>query len=201
MTHQIYKRIRRNEKGQGMVEFALVAILLMILVAGIAEYGTLLNDYLNLVDASREAVRYSSSFDPFSWDEEGHEGEVNPQFYEDTIRLTHEVLAPLTLDPDEGDDIIVSFFTVGDGIYIRYPDTTGYRWSSMQTSQLDDAEIQERLDSSAPPAGVLLVEIYYHYYQRLQLPLFTELIPDPIQVYAYAVMPLTAAEPEPTAVP
>ncbi len=201
MTHHLCKRMERSEKGQSLVEFTLVAILLMILVAGIAEYGTLLNDYLNLVDASREAVRYSASFDPFSWDEEGHEGEVNPQFYEDTIRLTHEVLAPLTLDPDEGDDIIVSFFTVGNGIYIRYPDTTGYRWASTQTSKLTDSMIQERLDSSAPPAGVLLVEIFYHYHQRLQLPLFTELIPDPIPVYVYAVMPLTAAEPEPTAVP
>ncbi|MFZ5818283.1 MAG: TadE/TadG family type IV pilus assembly protein [Chloroflexota bacterium] len=199
MTYHSCKRMKRSEKGQGLVEFSLVAILLMILVAGIAEYGTLLNDYLNLVDASREAVRYSSSFDPFA----GMEGEweENPQFYQDTIQLTHEVLAPLTLDSEEGDDIIVSFFTVGDGIYIRYPNTTGYRWSSTQTSQFTDAMIQERLQTGAQPAGVLLVEIFYHYHQRLQLPLFTELIPDPIPVYAYAMMPLAAAKPEDTPVP
>ncbi|MFZ5911278.1 MAG: TadE/TadG family type IV pilus assembly protein [Chloroflexota bacterium] len=196
MMHHLCKRMKRGEKGQSLVEFTLVAILLMILVAGIAEYGTLLNDYLNLVDASREAVRYSASFDPFADPPPGEV--VNPQFYEDTIRLTHEVLAPLTLDPEEDDDIIVSFFTVGDGIFERFPDTTGYRWASTQTSQFTNDEIRDRLQTGAPPAGVLLVEIFYHYHQRLQLPLFTELIPDPIPVYAYAIMPLTAAEPTPT---
>lgn len=192
---------RRAEKGQGLVEFSLVAILLMILVAGIAEYGTLLNEYLNLVDASREAVRYSASFDPFAWDEPGHDGEVNPSFYQQTFELTEQVLFPLVLDPAEGDDIVVTFFTVGDGIFLRYPNETGWRRHSNQTSQLSSANVQARLDSGAPPAGVLLVEIYYHYRQRLRLPLFTELIPDPIPVYAYAIMPLTAAEPEPTPVP
>lgn len=199
MMRHLHKRMERGEKGQSLVEFMLVAILLMILVAGIAEYGTLLNDYLNLVDASREAVRYSSSFDPFAGMENAWE--ENPQFYQDTITLTHEVLAPLTLDPAVGDDIIVSFFTVGDGIYIRYPNTTGYRWSSTQTSKFTDSMIQARLQAGAQPAGVLLVEIFYHYRQRLRLPLFTELIPDPIPVYAYAMMPLAAAKPEDTPVP
>jgi len=188
---------RPREKGQSMVEFALVAILLALLVAGIAEYGTLLNDYLNLVDASREAVRYSSSFDPFVPDT----GLEDPQFYEDTIRLTHEVLAPLTLHAEDGDDIIVSFFTVGDGLYVRYPNETGYRWSSTQTSKFTPEMIQARLQSGAPPAGVLLVEIFYHYHQRLRMPAFTALVGDPIEVYAYAMMPLAAAKPEDTPVP
>lgn len=199
MTHHLCARRKRGEKGQSMVEFALVAILLAILVAGIAEYGTLLNDYLNLVDASREAVRYSSSFDPF----EGSvsDWEANPQFYEDTIRLTQQVLAPLTLQATEEDDIIVSFFTVGDGIYIRYPNETGYRWSSTQTSRFTAAMIQSRLQSGAPPAGVLLVEIFYHYHHKLRMPVFMALVGDPIEVYSYAMMPLAAAKPEDTPVP
>jgi len=90
----------------------------------------------------------------------------------------------------------VSFFSIGDGIYIRYPNATGYRHYSNQTSAFSDADIQARLNPSAPPTGVLLVEIFYHYPQRLKLPLFTELIPDPIPVHSYAIMPLTAAEPE-----
>lgn len=199
MRFRIFLRKKGGAKGQSMVEFALVAILLAILVAGIAEYGNLLNEYLNLVDASREAVRYSSSFDPFegaasAW-------EVNPQFYEDTIRLTQQVLAPLTLQATEGDDIIVSFFTVGNGIYIRYPNETGYRWSSTQTSKFTAEMIQSRLQSGAPPAGVLLVEIFYHYHHKLRMPVFMALVGDPIEVYSYAMMPLAAAKPEDTPVP
>ena len=62
-----HSRIRANkiEKGQSFVELSLVVVFLMIFVAGIVEFGFLLNQYLNLVDASREAVRYSSDFDPF----------------------------------------------------------------------------------------------------------------------------------------
>ncbi len=56
---------RKSQKGQSFVELALVVVFLMIFVAGIVEFGFALNNYLNLVDASREAVRYSSNFDPF----------------------------------------------------------------------------------------------------------------------------------------
>jgi hypothetical protein len=46
----------------------------------------------------------------------------------------------------------------------------------------------------APPSGVLLIELFYNYDQQLNLPLFN--IVNPIPVYAYAIMPLSAAEPE-----
>jgi hypothetical protein len=48
---------------------------------------------------------------------------------------------------------------------------------------------------------VLLVEIFYNYPQKLRLPVFTQLVPDPIPVYVYAIMPLPAAEPIPTPTP
>ena len=63
------------------------------------------------------------------------------------------------------------------------------------------------MDSNAPPTGVLLVEIYYGYPQTLKMPLFSgveffgtqfTIIPDPIPLYLYTVMPLSSAEPTPT---
>ena len=182
----------KSEKGQSFVELSLVVIFLMIFVAGIVEFGFMLNNYLNLVDASREAVRYSSNFDPFNTD-----GTLDTQFFEDTITLTRDVLKPLELDASSGDDIVVSFFSVGDGIYIRYPNDQGWAANSNQVSKLSNAEIQSRLDSTAPPTGVLLVEIFYNYHQILKLPVFTAFVRDPMPVYAYAIMPLAAAEPLP----
>ena len=185
-----FPQTQKSQRGQSFVELSLVIVFLMIFVAGIVEFGFMLNNYLNLVDASREAVRYSSNFDPFNYD-----GSLDVQFFEDTITLTRDVLAPVELDPASGDDIVVSFFSVGDGIYVRYPNDQGWAANSNQVSKLSDAEIQSRLDSSAPPTGVLLVEIFYHYPQVLKLPIFTMFVQDPMPVYVYAIMPLTAAEP------
>jgi hypothetical protein len=182
--------IRGSARGQSYVELALVVPLLMTMVAGIAEYGVLLNDYLNLVDSSREAVRFSSSFDPYDED-----GNVDTDFFVQTADLTEQVLLPVTMDPANGDDIVITFLSVGDGIYVREPNVSGWSVYGNQSSQLTDAEIQSRLDVNAPPAGVLFVEIFYNYRQRLHLPVFTQLVPDPIPVHIYAVMPLPAAEP------
>ncbi len=46
------------------------------------------------------------------------------------------------------------------------------------------------MDPNAPANGVLLVEVFYNYPQLLKLPVFEQVIPDPIPVYAYSVMPL-----------
>lgn len=54
------------------------------------------------------------------------------------------------------------------------------------------------MDANGPESGVLLVEVYYNYAQILKLPVFEQVIPDPILVYNYAVMPLSSAEPTPT---
>ena len=203
MLHILRPRTNKNEQGQSFVELSLVVIFLMIFVAGIIEFGFALNNYLNLVDASREAVRYSSNFDPFfpGCTPRTDKKCLDEEFFKQTIQLTQEVLAPLTLDSANGDDIVVTFFSVADGYYKRFPDDKGYSYYLNQVSSLSDTEIQSRLDSSAPPTGVILVEIYYHYPQVLKLPIFTVFVRDPMPLYVYAIMPLAAAEPLPTPTP
>ena len=194
-------KANKSEKGQSFVELSLVIIFLMIFVAGIVEFGFALNNYLNLVDASREAVRYSSDFDPFILNPDGTRS-LDDNFFDQTFQLTEQVLAPVVLDPSNGDDIVVSFFSVSDGYFKRYPvGSPGRSRYLNQVSKFSDAEIQSRMDSSAPPTGVLLVEIFYHYNQVLKLPIFTAFVPDPMQIYAYAIMPLSSAEPIPTPIP
>jgi hypothetical protein len=112
--------------------------------------------------------------------------------------LTEQVLAPLVLDPTAGDDIVITFFSIGDGIYVRYPNPQGWSVFGTQASKFSDAEVQSRLDNSAPPTGVLLVEIFYNYHQVLKMPIFTAFVRDPMPLYVYAIMPLSAAEPNPT---
>lgn len=191
-----------NEKGQSFVELSLVVVFLMIFVAGIVEFGFMLNNYLNMVDASREAARFSSDFDPFVNDDDGNRivdagGNfiVDDNFFIETGRLTQEVLAPVVLNPALGDDIVITFFSIGSGVYIRYPNAQGWSVLGTQTTNFSDAEMQSRLDSGAPPTGILLIEIFYNYPQVLKLPIFTAFVRDPMPVYVYAIMPLAAAEP------
>jgi Flp pilus assembly protein TadG len=56
-THQNY----RKENAQGMVEFALVLPMLLILIFGVIEIGRLLFIYSAVSTASREAARYGSA--------------------------------------------------------------------------------------------------------------------------------------------
>jgi hypothetical protein len=201
MQSLYHNKARKRETGQSFVELSLVIVFLMIFVAGVIEFGYMLNNYLNLVDASREAVRYSSDFDPFldtCTSVPPTPDCLDENFFNQTMELTEDVLAPVLLDAAKGDDVVISVFSVGDGVYIRYPDDDGWAANKLESTRLSNAEVQSRLDSSAPPTGVLLIEIFYHYPQILKLPIFTVFVRDPVPVYVYSIMPLSAAEPRPT---
>jgi len=51
------KKRMNNERGQTMVEFALVLPVLVVLVLAIAQFGVAFNNYLALTDAARAAAR------------------------------------------------------------------------------------------------------------------------------------------------
>jgi len=208
-------------RGQSLVELAIVLAVLMFMLVGIAEYGFLLNGYLNLVDATREAARFGANVDPFYLDEfdvqqldmnffvrpdtsmppnnDPADPDYNPSGLADYVE---HFLQPLVLDADLGDDIVISFFSVnGAGDIVRFPISMplGYSYFDNKDSLFSDGEITARIAeaSGAPPTGVLLIEVFYNYPQTLNLPVFSNIIPNPIPVHAYAIMPLSAAEPTP----
>jgi hypothetical protein len=190
---------RRKSRGQSLVELAIVLAVLMFMLVGIVEYGFLLNRYLNLVDATREAARFGANINPFLSDYT-----VDPDFFDRAppdmgiADLVEDFLKPVVLNPSAGDDIVISFFGVTDGNVVRFPDADGWSRNGTQVSKFSDTEIESRLDPSAPATGILLIEVFYHYPQTLNLPVFSNLVPNPIPVYTFAIMPLSAAEPTPT---
>lgn len=205
--------IRSASKGQSFVELSLIVFLLMLLVAGIAEFGVLLNRYLNILDGVREAARFGANADPFgactnggTVDSDG----VCSEYYQAVALETVNVISPIKLNPAI-DDIVVSFFTVqGDGstctrTVIRYPTyMNGWAWSKYgdtmtylgsggtpnKTSQQTLATIEGQMDSCAPPVSLLLVEAFYNYPQTLKAPFYEQVFPDPIPVYIDAIMPI-----------
>ena len=55
----MFKRFCRSEKGQAMVEFALVLPLLLALLCGIIDFGWLYYNQITLNNAAREGARYA----------------------------------------------------------------------------------------------------------------------------------------------
>lgn len=53
-------------------------------------------------------------------------------------------------------------------------------------------------ESSPPNKGFVAVEFYYCYDQTLDNPIFSEIIPNPLRLNAYTLMPLPEAAPTPT---
>lgn len=47
-----------KKKGQALVEFAILLPILILIIAGIMEFGIILNSYLTIQNASREGARY-----------------------------------------------------------------------------------------------------------------------------------------------
>jgi hypothetical protein len=57
------KRRRTGERGQSLVEFALTAPVLILLLLGMVELGNGLNAYLTIVASARDSARLSSQGD------------------------------------------------------------------------------------------------------------------------------------------
>lgn len=202
--------------GQGLVETALLFPVLLIVLSGLVEFGFMLNEYLALQDAARNAARFASDGLYFARDSIQN-CTTTRDFYRQTACLVNQELAQerpeIALDlGNTHDDIIISGFSVTQsvGVTARHPGSAGSSgWSEAQdstgtrnqNSRLSTSEINSRLSAGAPSTGLVSVEIFYDYDQKLNLPWITAFLSDPILLHNYAIMPLVSAEPTPTPIP
>jgi len=56
----------KRQKGQGLVEFALVLPALLMILLGIIEAAVIFQSYLGVQHASREAARFAVTMQPVS---------------------------------------------------------------------------------------------------------------------------------------
>jgi hypothetical protein len=135
----------------------------------------------------------------------------------------------ITLNPAT-DDIAISIFTIdnnivvdrkpndGDGVWSLYsdnwtkncdgtldsttpffPEGVGVAWDTVATPTAGAGPTLP--PSGLTDKGIVLVEIYYCHEQLLNLPLISDIIPNPIPLHAYAVMPAPQAAPTATPLP
>jgi hypothetical protein len=209
---------RADIQGQSFVELMLVALILAFLLAGVVEFGFLLNNYLHVLDGAREAARFSANSVAIA--ENG--GNIQDFYISASIQALRVTL-PVEIVGNNQDDIVISVFSVAGSSITRFPDSDGWslcanyadqlfyppyrsvaalditKWNTCtpRPSSFSIGEVQSLLSSSAPPSGLLIVEIFYNYPQILRLPVFADIL-DPIPVYTYSAMPLSSAEPTPT---
>jgi len=123
---------RKRARGQGMVETALLFPVLLIVLSGMVEFGFMLNDYLSIMDATRNAARFSSDSDWTTVDNEAnltlnsygyYSCDQTIDFYRQTLCLVcmnidaiRPPLAPYT-DPD--------IYRPGEPVGFKYKPSSG----------------------------------------------------------------------------
>jgi len=201
---KVRERPRRGV-GQSLVETALLFPVLLIIFSGLVEVGFWLASYLVVVDAARNAARFSSDGFYQMRDSDTNCASTHDFFRQAACAVLTELVQErprLSLDP-AADDIVVSAVSIlhGSGVTARFPNATGWSYYGNFSSRLSNSDINSMLDTSAPSSGMVIVEVFYHHHQRLKLPWIQAFMPDPILIYGYAVMPLVSAEPTPTPSP
>lgn len=205
---------RHRLRGQSIVEFTLLLPLLLMLLSSLIEFGFMLNEYLDLIDTTRETARYLADQDPF-----GSNFEDREEFYtdgSDEMDNTLKRAGWINLDP-ASDDLVISIFSIsGSSSITRYPDqitddrgycsgdqnggALGWRLNCAKASKFSNADVLARFSSgtsqSPPDNGIVLVEIFYDYHMRLGLPWVTGIIGDHIGLHAYSFAPNPFAEPD-----
>lgn len=120
------------------------------------------------------------------------------------------------------DDILVTVFTVTDNLVTdHWPATGPWAWSdhdadtahngnwqrscdgtnptAITAPLIDAAYINSYMESGAQPSkGFVVVEAFFCYHQVLGAPIISQLLPDPVKMHVYTIMPLPAAQPSAT---
>jgi len=188
-----------NERGQSMVEMALAFPILLLILAGTLEVGKYFNDYLTILDATREAARYAADGDLILATEPSTRCDDN--FYHQASCLVTQNMFGISFDPTT-DDIVVSAMSIDSSGHIvgRYPQTCpphgpsylpdycdakvtsdeqGWSYCSHITgtgcrpasSYFSNANIEAMLATNpgSPPTGLVIVEMYKLHKQFLGL--------------------------------
>lgn len=99
------------------------------------------------------------------------------------------------------DDVIITVYTVdvdGAGVatITSFPESGAFQQYGNQTSSLTDSEVLAIMSSGGDPlvdTGILLVEVFWGYAEVF--PTLDPILPDPVMLHAYTVMPLASAAP------
>lgn len=116
---------KKKRAGQSLIEMALALPIMLIMISGLIEFGFALNEYLNSLDAAREAARFATDGDPLDRDLVGGISNTDCgttlDFYMQSACIAQQTMSPVTFNPAT-DDVVISVFRVLSGTVIdRWP--------------------------------------------------------------------------------
>jgi len=207
------KERRKKSVGQSLVEFTIMLPILLMMLSGLIEFGFLLNAYLDVIDAAREAARFSANDDPTKgvptdsyltqtnfW-HRAWQGARGSLAISSDGRINWNSTDPTDCAGVNGDIVVSAFEVLGTTVVNRWPLTypSGASNCGNYLSKIESDDVEDILSGATiPNSGLVLIEVYYEYEMLLGLPWITEFVPDPIVLYAYTIMPNTYVEPTPT---
>lgn len=210
--------ITRTQRGQSLVETALVTPILIFLLLGLFEAGYALRSYIVLTNASREAARFAIRHNYI------HPEQTDPGF-DAVYRHTLEAVTQQLDGFEDNSTVIIQYVEIG----VTYPcdpealddcdcalaatlPFTAATWLDRpkylasfppgRTSAIDAVAIAARLGPENnrfncelmkrrgnPSANSLVVvEIFYRHRQLFGVPLISNPYTDPIQMYGHTAM-------------
>ena len=202
-------RFRSDGKGQSFMELAIVLSVLLTLLLGMVEFSLLLNNYITVVDASRQGARFASTKDPYNTADyptladfytavdTAIEGQKNPG--------DAGALSPILLNPSI-DDIIVSLVTVKSASDFTRTTYHIYGNGNHASSKVDDSQITTSITASAAPtgSGLVIIEIFYacsaadncliQIFPLIQGPDYCKPC---VEIYTNTIMPMSSIKPTP----
>jgi len=191
------KWLQKKEEGQSLLELAIILPIVLLLFVGMAEVGWAIHSYVTVATAAREATRFGAraNFDA-----------------EEVAEAALVALGALDVQlegPDVNTTVIATFVDIDStGTYtITTPYITGTLpvASSLFSGDFDVDQIAQ--DNVAfnqdpfhcpigvdPPCGtrndIIVVEIFYRHHQLLALPMMSDILSNPIEIYSRGAMRL-----------
>ena len=113
--------LHRGQRGQSLVELALVMLLLLLLLVGVVDFGRAFHSYITITNASREGARRASRF-PRAEDEDHIKGAA----------IREAQLSDVALDPS---DIVIDSLPALPGEPVRV--TVTYEFPTIMGSMVN----------------------------------------------------------------
>lgn len=194
-----------NQKGQALVEFAIVTPILIFLLIGLFEVGWALRGYLVLINIDRESARYAVRTGVLNFETSRTQEEIGYSKVWSYTAIQAQNSLPLLVS---NTTIIITYISINAPCTMPYTITTPtnvptYTWKMPLTSphqtQLNYSKIISTLlpgqvayscalikEGGIPqPNSMITVELYYHQPQLFGFPLISNPLTDPVPMYAH----------------
>ncbi|MFB0536889.1 MAG: TadE/TadG family type IV pilus assembly protein [Anaerolineae bacterium] len=171
-----HKKASQRERGQGLVEMALVLPFLLVLVVGIVEGGVALNRQLTVVNAAREGARL------------GANGADNEDIYDQTLLATSGMFE---FTEENAVVAVIHAETDDTGAISRW--TENIYPADASVPHVTPGEVEEQLNAEGDAANLKLVvvDVRYDHQSMLGMP-FVGAMADQIPIGSWTVMRLPA---------